>query len=526
MLAPAQADQPARFRFGWAVGLAAQAVPALLLTLTLAACVLRAGGLPIVQGTMARDETRLALAARAILEHGVPLLHGDFLYTRGLLPAYVEALSFAILGISDQAARLPAIIAGTLLVPAVYVFARDLVGRMAALAPAAMVAFSPPLVVHSREAWFYPWLVLWFVLALTWLQSSLLTPKLETRVHAALAFGAAILSHEFAFLFVPIAAIAELIRHFRSGGSTPRHHLVTFWLIVALFTGLVAALSLLLRASTGGGATAEYREYLRPMLDLRGLSISLHMLGEWHPWLLPAAALGLAAVAGGVPPGGRTTMAVVYFALITLLVFDAFLLTRRGHPRDLLMVIPLLSVAAAFGAYRVAPWVIGVLLGYRLSERQVLTVGGVLLVGLTISSIDPTRLQEDIRSRDISSTFLNALTERTPDDLVISYGPTVTTHYLGRTDFWMRPTAYEKYVWAGPSPFRDVHSGAIVVRGVRELESFVLTPNAGRTLWVVLADERFESRPPPLREMIGTLALRASDERRTADGRVVLRVPL
>ena len=79
----------------WADVRARAALVAVVLVL-LAACWVRAAGLPSVQGTMGRDEARLALAARGILEHGLPILPDGFLYTRGLLPAYLEAATFAV----------------------------------------------------------------------------------------------------------------------------------------------------------------------------------------------------------------------------------------------------------------------------------------------------------------------------------------------------------------------------------------------------------------------------------------------
>ena len=117
-----------------------------LVLVTLAACLVRASGIPIVQGTMGRDEARLALAARGILEHGLPILDGGFVYTRGLLPAYINAATFAILGPSDQAAKLSDLVFGTLLVVAVYRLGRLAGGRRPAMAAAIIVAFSPPLV--------------------------------------------------------------------------------------------------------------------------------------------------------------------------------------------------------------------------------------------------------------------------------------------------------------------------------------------------------------------------------------------
>src|SRR5436190_2123730 len=167
-------------------------VAAALVALTVAAGYVRLAGLPSVEGGMGRDSTRLALAARGILEHGLPLLPGGLVYTRGLLPAYLEAAAFALVGPSDQAARLPSLLEGALLVPAVYALARGLGGPGVALAAAALVAFSPQLVVKSREAWLYPSFLLWFVLALAWLQRAR-QGRLTDRVLAGMAVAAALL---------------------------------------------------------------------------------------------------------------------------------------------------------------------------------------------------------------------------------------------------------------------------------------------------------------------------------------------
>ena len=63
-------------------------------------------------------------------------------------------------------------------------------------------------------------------------------------------------------------------------------------------------------------------------------------------------------------------------------------------------------------------------------------------------------------SRDVGSTWVQALADRDPNDLIVSFAPTLTSHYLGRTDFWMRPTttrstsgpAAVRYATSTPAP--------------------------------------------------------------------------
>jgi 4-amino-4-deoxy-L-arabinose transferase-like glycosyltransferase len=193
-----------------------------VLLLTLVACLVRAGGLPAVQGTMGRDEARLALAGQAILQHGVPVLSDGFVYTRGLLPAYLNAASFLVLGSSDQAARLSDLVFASLLVPAVYRLGRLAGGHRPAIAAAIVVAFSPPLVLQAREAWLYSTFLFWLVMALGWL----VRDGPGDRPRAALAALAALFSHELAVLFVPVALLLDLGRywHRRRRSSWERGH--------------------------------------------------------------------------------------------------------------------------------------------------------------------------------------------------------------------------------------------------------------------------------------------------------------
>ena len=489
------------------------------MALTVAAGYVRLAGLPSVEGGMGRDSTRLALAARGILEHGLPLLPGGLVYTRGLLPAYLEAAAFALVGPSDQAARLPSLLEGALLVPAIYALARGLGGPGVALAAAAIVAFSPPLVVKSREAWLYPSFLLWFVLALAWLQRARRWGRLTDRALAGTAVAAALLSHELAVLLVPIAAISDLLSLTRR--RTTFVQLAAFWPIVLAAVALVAGLSLGLRAPTAGGPTVEVREYLQPSLDSARLAGSLRMLAESQPWLLPAALLGLPL--RGVAGHPATPL---YLALAAILAFDGFVLVDRGTARYVVVALPLLAVAAAYGLGRLGRSLPGLWPGRRRSGRAPAVCGAALLLALTIASLDPTRLGEGVNSRAVPSTWVQALADRAPDDLIMSYGPTLTTYYLGRTDFWLRPRGYEKYVWAGSSPPRDIHSNAIVIRGQRELDRWLLKPNTGRTLWVIWFGDLSTDPSPGVHEVYAGLAALGPEERRSPDGHTILRVRL
>ena len=95
----------------------------------------------------------------------MPRLPSGWVYTRGLLATYLTAPSLALLGATDFAARLPAVLAGTALIPIGYLLGREVAGRLGGLFVAAYLAGHPSLVVWSRQAWFYALYVLIFAAA-------------------------------------------------------------------------------------------------------------------------------------------------------------------------------------------------------------------------------------------------------------------------------------------------------------------------------------------------------------------------
>jgi hypothetical protein len=481
----------------------------------------------------------------------------------------LNAVSFLIFGSSDQAIRVSDIVFSSLLVFAVYRLGWLAGGRRPALAAAAIVAFSPPLVLQAREAWLYSTFLFWMTMALGWL----VRDGPGDRLRAALAAVAALFSHELAVLFVPVALLLDIARgwqarrrrmnapaglpgspldsrpsvssspgiptalsaapsparaaHLPTSGSPSWRSVALFWAILLAGVAAVVGLSLSFRAQTLGGPTVEFREYLRPTWDFRGLDLSLDILGGWHAWLLPVAALAVPLSRGGWRKllAGRGVMPSLLM-LGVVIGFNSFGLVRRGESRYMLAAIPFVAIVAAVALDRAGPSIVALLSGRRRLGASRNLVRIVLLMLLVGVSLDPARLLADARSRAVSSTWVQALAGRNPDDLVVSFAPTLTTYYLGRTDFWVRTDGYAKYVWAGRTPLRDVHTGAVLLRNLTDLETLLLAPNRGRTVWVVLAGEPATDGSRAMRELTQQLADLAVETRRPADGRLVLRLQL
>jgi hypothetical protein len=497
------------------------AVGLVLAMLTVAGCLIRAAGLPEAPGTLARDESRLALAAQSILVNHIPTSPGGAIYTRGLLPGYVEAAAFATLGVSDQVARLPSLVVGTLIVPATYWLARGVGREWPAAAAAAIVAFSSPLIMLAREAWLYPWLTLWLILAAGWLVRAHRGSRSGAYALAAVAYTAAAFSHELAALFLPAVALFHLTR-LKAGASWSVAR--SFWLVASIMTIAVLALTFVLRSPTAAGGGSEFQSYLQAATDVRGLTTTLHLIALSHPWLVPASAVGLGVVL--FRRRWRVLIWLPIFVVLIQLIFNGFVLTRRGHPRDIQVLIPFLAVTAMYAAYHVAPMLSCTLLGWRFTKQRWRLLSLVFGLALVLANVDVGRVVSAARPTNSSPTWLQAMAAYTPRDVVLSYAPTKTTHYLGRTDFWVRPNGYSRYVWSGPPPFRDIYTGAVVVRNARDLETLVIAPNQGRTLWVLAQQDLPPEQRSGLTEILTRLAPLTIEEPRTGDETRVLRVRL
>ena len=111
-----------------------------------------------------------------------------------------------ILPTGEVALRLPSALAGIATVPVAWAIGRELAGRRAALACAALVAFNPLLVWYSQEARAYALFVLMAALAMLCFLRAQREPSPRHMAAFALTGALALLSHYFAvFLLIPMA---------------------------------------------------------------------------------------------------------------------------------------------------------------------------------------------------------------------------------------------------------------------------------------------------------------------------------
>jgi 4-amino-4-deoxy-L-arabinose transferase-like glycosyltransferase len=457
------------------------AAPAALVLILTVALVLRVRDLPAADGILDIDEARLTLAAQGIAEHGLPVFPSGKLYTRGLVQSLLMAPSVALVGPIELAARLPSVVAGVALVFVVYAYGSRLAGPGAGLFAAALTATSVPLIAVSRQAWLYSIFILLWMLSFYLLDRAVASGSRRSLLLGLAAGGLSFLAHEFALALLPAVGWVVLCYVRAQPGRRARlWPILAATLLVGLGLVLMAAFSLRLRSDTVGGTLSEIRGFL-------ALNLSLDQAGYVFSRLLPGLAswllgpLVLAAVAlAGRPLSRRLLLPLLGGG--ALLVLISFLLSTIA-PRYPLALLPIVFLLASAGLVQVAER-----LRRWLPARWATPVLAALGLLVFAGQVDYGRVFAAQRPNRIEASWVTQLQRAgyRPGDLVLTNNPTVTQLYLGHTDYWVRSNHLLIYVRQQDDHLRDIHTDAIVVRDLDELEQALGSGGRRRTAWVII----------------------------------------
>ena len=508
--------------FGTVAGPGRVAAYAAVVVLTLLALGIRAAPLDQPDGGLNTDEARLGLAADGVLATGLPILPSGRLYTRGLVTTYAIAPSFVLFGRHDWSARLPSALAGALLVPLTFVFARRLadrasrdggavtgLGAVAGLAAAGFVAVADPLLVWSQQAWPPAIFLLCFVGAAYAAYRGFGQDEPRWQPIAGLLFTLALLAYEFALL-LPLALGPYLLLRLAHGDRRWWHGRPTLGAfgIATLAVALFAAMGLALRAGTLAGADAEFRHYFTPGLGLNGARFYLRSV--WGPYVPLLAVvvvalpwtLGLAGhVRDDVEPKPRAAPGLVLLLLLAAVAVPAFGIQRKWEVHYGLAVLPLVALAAAQGAAALTG-PLGRVFGSpaRLGQPVAPSTGlGRTLAGAVLCAALFFAVRQDVRDllappppTSTGPTWLDELRALgwRPNDLLFAEGPLVTQFYLGAADFYVQPDGYERYARPDGLLARSLYTNAVLLKEPGDFVRLVAEPHAGRVLWVVGRDDR------------------------------------
>ncbi|MCC6177248.1 MAG: glycosyltransferase family 39 protein [Chloroflexi bacterium] len=511
---PAASEQSRLLRLG---------LRGLLVALTLLALAVRLNGLFQPDGDLGTDEARLGLAADGVLATGLPVLPSGQVYLRGLVTTYAIAPSFALFGRHDWSARLPSALAGTLLVPVIFLFGRSVAGTAAGLVAATLVVVAEPLVEWSRQAWPPSTFLLLFTLAAWAAYRGFGRDEVRWQPRAALLFLVALLAYEFAFLLllgVGLYLGARLLR--RDVGWWHGRTTVTALAIVTVSLAVAGVFGLELRADSLAGADAEFRHYFTPGLHLYGFAY--YLVEVWRPYvplllLVPAGWLWC-RLAGARPPDG---LGFVLALLVVALAVPAFGIQRKLEPHYGLAVVPLIGVAAGWGIAA-----LGQTTDSLSRRRERWLTGAVALAALALVLRVDAAAAARVDAPSRAPTWLEQLRAQgwQPDELVFAEAPLVAQFYLGRADFYIQPDNFERYARQDGVVDRSLYTNAILLRAPGDFARQVVQAHPGETLWVIGKDDRLPRLTTQLEPSVWSWIQERSGVRRPTRGWWLMRLHL
>jgi uncharacterized membrane protein len=262
-------------------------------------------------------------------------------------------LTVRLFGDGELAVRLPSLIAGTLVIPALYLLGRELYDRRTGLIAALLGAASPILIWYAQEARMYAFVTLFGVLAL-WTQLRVIrNPSAGNWAGYIVATAGLLWSHYFGLLLIGVqqAIFVGVLIHRRRIGEPVRPLVLGFAYSLAVLAMQLVPLAVFAQkqfdsTSVGGG-------------------LGLQPGGEYESLSFYAALANMAWAVWGYHPDGATELLAAMWPLFLLL---SLLLLGRGGSRQTLIL-----AAAVF-----APIVI--LLAVSVYDRELFEVRYFLVV--------------------------------------------------------------------------------------------------------------------------------------------------
>jgi Dolichyl-phosphate-mannose-protein mannosyltransferase len=329
-------------------------------------------------------------------------------------------LTVRVFGDGELAVRLPSLIAGTLVIPALYLLGQELYDRRTGLIAAAFGAASPLLIWYAQEARMYAFVTLFGLLAVWTQLRAIRNPSMWNWAAYILATAALLWSHYFGLLLIGVQQLiwVGVLLHRRSTGEPIRALALGFAysavvLVMQLVPLAVFAQKQFDSTEAAFGSPAGTYDSLSFYAALSNIAWALwgyhpdgvtELLAAGWPLLL---LLSLLLLGRG---GSRQTIILAVAALtpIVLLLGVALYDRELFEVRYFLVAVPLLFLLAA---RLVTGWI------RRPSAR--LAVTGVILVTLLVGLLDQQTNDDNPRLYDFRGAIDEIEADAGPGALVL-----------------------------------------------------------------------------------------------------------
>ncbi len=471
--------------------------PVILLVLLLASLgfkLFHAGQYPVYE-----DEVASILAAKGIVEHGVPIFPSGALYARDFLPHYLLSIPVALFGTGEWAVRSLSLIFSLVTLVGVYLLVSHLAGPWGGVAAAAILAFSDIEANYALSARMYMLFQMLTVLAAYTFIRGFIEGIRRYQWACILVMMGMLFTHKLAALILGVMAIYLLVRERLRLFRDPLIWTATFLLgSVCYFVYLY-----------------QFPNQVHPVTpqSWKGETIGTHIAFNGR-----AGVFYLAEVLGNFPG----------ISLIFLAGFG-WLLWRREQPLVFLyLLVCLPTLALSFGDYytqnylfnliavyvsavcivfvrfwRMAAEKLGAARQKRVEDTEVSStpeisdrltpifhgVGTVLVAGYVLMLIIQDKpaygIESDYKNLRPDEYPAHAYVKehRAPGDIVITSNSAMTYYFLGDYDYFIRQRWTSDGGWGAFPMERDEYFGKPLIDTLPELQA--LLQNDTR-IWLIL----------------------------------------
>jgi hypothetical protein len=410
-------------------------------------------------------------------------------YSRAILSTTLIALSFAIFGVTEFAARLPSVLFGTLMIPLVYLIGSRWGNSRIAIIAAVLITFSVWEIAWSRQARMYQQLQFFYLLSLYLFYEFTVHKNVKWGALLTLSVIGAVLSHVFGYVLVLVFAAYMVIRTLveRKGLDGVRSRTtILFILLCVAISGFAYHKGII--SSVLSTEINYYDTYI--YLLKKDLGIFLFM-----------------AVPGGTVLMDRDWKrgSLLILALIIPLYF-IFYHTLLLGTRYLYFVVPILFILIGYFLDFAIDYLSGVFArGMALHRHAMLLLLSMIQISPAFTFTPKERYDLGVNAPqpDFRSAYRYVKEDMRPSDTIVSAWTPPTLFYLGKSDYWLAFNV----IGTGAGTFlvenssRDVYTNATAITDVEAFGKVVEAHDRG---WLVVDATAWYKLKPGMREFISS----------------------
>jgi hypothetical protein len=464
------------------------------------------------------DEYISMLAAQMTAERGLPVFPSGLFYGHGLLVSYLAAPFLRFLGFSEEIARWPSLLVGTLSVVAFYVGGLRLFKSWAAgLFSLAFATLDVTMILWSARMRMYALAGLLMLLALYFLaEGTFLNPQPRYRLAAVACYLGATLSHSVAVVVLPVWSLATLVTiglGYRRFKSHVYHHktvrIEILIMLLLIFFGVVFSMARQIpflspgsdAGEGGGGILAVLTKFMDPGLSWERVDDFLYYYTSPGYW--PLMALGglafLQAIVSMVRGRlSRRDLVTLFLGLVFWLTIAELGLAlshtwRKTRYLFILCQAPFVLLAAD-GLGRLGKLLSPLFQKRAVSLGQTGAILGVIAIlafwgspALDLAAVEGTG--------GYDTAFMWVEKHWQPGDRVMTVHPSAAYLYLHQSDYYATQTTARTLIDDESEEVIDRYVGSTLLDSVDALNRALA--DTGR-LWFVVDISRLFSRYEPL----------------------------